>query len=72
MKSAYWLIGVIILVAVYIFSSGGFNINTITGFVGWVLAGMGVLAFYGGARKSGVIAFVAGIVIVNIPTILGI
>jgi hypothetical protein len=70
LRSPYLLIGLIVAVGIYIFGTGGFNLNTITGFFGWVLSGLGILAFIGGARKSGAIVFVAGMVIVNLPSLL--
>lgn len=70
MQKSFLLIGLIIAVGVYIFGTGGFNVSTLTGFIGWVLSGLGFLAFIGGARKGGAIAFVAGLVIINLPSIL--
>jgi len=45
----------IIGLGVYIFSSGGFGIRTVCHFVGYVIAGMGVLIAQAGyAERSGV------------------
>jgi hypothetical protein len=69
-KSAWYLIGFVVLMAVYIFGTGGLSLNTVCGFVGYIVAGMGVLAFIGGMKKAGAVVCVVGIVIANIPSML--
>lgn len=59
-------VGLIVIVAIYIFTAGGFSLDTFFAFLGWVLTGMGFFAFLGGERKNGIIAMVIGIILANI------
>lgn len=56
----------IIVVGYWIFSDMGFNLISTLAFIGWVMGGVGVMAFIGGARKTGAIVAVVGIVLINI------
>ncbi|AEG60096.1 hypothetical protein [Desulforamulus ruminis] len=66
MKNVAILLILLILLAVWFFMSVGVSLPTIFIFLGWLLLGLGLLAFIGGDRRGGIIAIILGIILSNI------
>lgn len=56
-----WLIP--LTIGIYIFGTSGFSVNTVFGFIGWVMFFYGIGVFTGGQKKAGLIICVIGIII---------
>lgn len=63
-------LGFFLIIAFYVFYTGGLSLRTVVLFLGWTMAGMGLFATIGGMKKEGIIAIVVGILISNLPNLL--